>query len=69
MNEKNAPKSMNAATSAATIVRFLRETAGTSGDLDRDSTRTNVASMTAAAAKIASVLGDVHPCSTPRLRP
>src|SRR2546422_992568 len=43
MNEKNAPNSRNAERSAATIVRFRSAANGTSGDLDRASTRTNAA--------------------------
>jgi hypothetical protein len=68
MNEKKEPKSRNAARSEANMGRFRSMAAGTRGDLDRDSTRTNVAVSRSAPANSASVLADVQPWSTPRFR-
>ena len=69
MKEKNEPNSRNAAMSAATMVLFRSMAPGSRGALDRDSTRTNVASSRSAAANSPSVLADVQPWSTPRLSP
>ena len=69
MKEKNEPNSRNAAMSAAIMVLFRSMAPGSRGALDRDSTRTNVASSRIAAANSPSVLADVQPWSTPRLSP
>src|ERR671918_2235774 len=61
MNEKKALKVKNAERLAATSVRFLSATAGTSGAGGRASVRTNAASSSAAAANRTSVVPEGQP--------